>query len=447
MSCPAGCAYSPRRLWTPWARTGPLEERLARRVPICEVCGHEQPARRPRRPELREVRAAQPVPAPLADMTGRTVAAVLAQRGEDDPEAPLSARGLLSELARRGLPASLTEEWLDRFLRAGWIAVRSRLGRGVSGVPALAGDTVLDRKALRELAEPGAAGERQAALQAARARVAGLTHPKALEIAVLLEEAEADTFPPPLLRALAALARHAESGEILAERVFAARRLGDSKALLPFRARIERHIGPLAEIGLREGAALTLIGGRGGVHLSGHTLHLPAFAPYLGLSRETLETLEDIAFPPAGLLVVENLTPFEACCRGEVEGAAGSLLAWSGGYPGRAVRNLVERAAAAGAPVRVWADLDLDGVRIARLISSWVSTGGARPWRMSPQDLAAAPETRPLSSRSQAALRRDLDERPHAPLSETLRAILATGRQAEQEVFLLPSERRQKASL
>lgn len=435
MTCPAGCAYTPRLRWSPWSPAGPLEERLARRVPVCAVCGGEQPARRPRPPILKEVRAARAEPAPLAEAAGRAVAAALlrraARREEDDPESPLSARGLLGDLDRKGLPASLIQEWLDRFLRAGWITLRWRLGRGG---PVLAGVWIRDLEALRETAAPGAAEERRTALQTARARLTALTHPKAREIAALLEEPEAESFPAPLLRILAALALHAESGDVLAERVFAARRLGDSKALLPFRSRIERRIGPLAEIGLREGAALTLIGGEGAVHLAGHTLHLPAFAPYLGLSRETFAAIEEVAFPPGGLLIVENLAPFEACCRGEVDGAAGGLLAWSGGYPGRAVRNLVERAAAAGVPVRVWADLDLDGIRIARLIDSWVPV---QPWRMSPEDLATAPETLPISARAQAALRKDLEERPDALLAETLRAILEAGRWAEQEVFLM----------
>jgi hypothetical protein len=431
---PHDCRYLPRLLWTGWSRgagAAGLEERLGRVVPICEVCGRERPARFPRRPSYREARAALPEALPLAGPAGRTVAEALARRGGSDAP-PVPARGLLGELDRRGLPASLVEEWIDRFLRAGWVEARWRLEGGAA---ALAAITVRDSDALAELADPGAAARRREALGEARTAVAGLTHPKARDVAALLAGDEAGSFPPPLSRALAALAIHAESGEILAERVFAARRLGDSKALLPWRARIERLLGPLAEIGLREGAALALVGGQGRLLLSGQALDLAALAPFVGLSRESCGRIESIRFPAAGLLVVENLTPFEACCRGEVDGGRGALLAWSGGYPGRAVRAIVERAGAEGVPVRVWADLDLDGVRIARLVGSW-TPGGAEPFRMSAADLVAAPVRRPLAPRSEAAIRRDLEERPEDPLAPTLRAMLGLGEWVEQEVFL-----------
>jgi hypothetical protein len=433
MSEPHVCRYAGRLVWSDWTRADGLAERLGRRVPVCAICGSERPARRPRPPELRQVRADKPAAPPLADPAGRAVAGSLLLRAclAEDPAA-VPVRGLLGEMARRGLPGSLAEEWIERFLRAGWLAATWRLG---GGSPRLAAVEVLALEALREFVAPGAEEQRRLALAAARARVAGLSHPKAREIAALLEEAGARDFPPVLLTALAALAVHTEAGDVLAERVFAARYLGDSKALAALRNRIERGVGPLAEIGIREGAAVTLLGGRGLLRLSGGEVDLAAFAPFLGLAREVLERLEAIAFPPAGLLVVENLTAFEACCRGEVEDAGGCLVVWSGGYPGRAVRCLVERAAAARVPVRVWADLDLDGVRIARLVLSWAGSAAAA-CRMSPGDLAAAPARRPLSPRAAAAIRSDLEERPGAPLAETLRALLAAGRWVEQEVFL-----------
>ena len=132
---------------------------------------------------------------------------------------------------------------------------------------------------------------------------------------------------------------------------------------------------------------------------------------------------------------MENLAVFEACCRGEVEAARGALIAWSAGYPGRAFRRLVELAATAGAPLRIWADLDLDGVRIARLIASW-SASEAEFHRMDPRDLADAPQRHGLTPRSLAAIRRDLAERPEAPLADTLRALLEGGGWVEQEAFL-----------
>ncbi len=55
---------------------------------------------------------------------------------------------------------------------------------------------------------------------------------------------------------------------------------------------------------------------------------------------------------------------------------------------------------------------------------------------MSPQDLEAAPRRHLLTSRSLAGIRRDLEERPEAPLADTLRALGDSGHWVEQEAFL-----------
>jgi len=422
------CRYQERLTWSEWTRTGTRAERLGRRLPVCAVCGHERPARRPRQATLREVRAEIPETPPPMDATARAVAAALVRTGAG-AERPLTARGLFASLARRGIPASLTEEWIDVFLRAGWLTATWKLG----GSPRLVAVMPRQPQELRELARPGDETRRRSALAAARERVAGLSHPKAVEIAAILDSPEAAGFTPSLLQALAALAVHAESGEVLAERVFSARSLGGSKVLAGLRGRLERLVGPLAEIGIREGASVTLLGGEGVLRLADRELDLREFPPFVGFARETLESLTELALPAGGLFVVENLAVFEACCRGEVKAARGALIAWSAGYPGRTVRRLVELAA--DSPLRIWADLDLDGVRIARLIASW-SESAADFHRMSPHDLATAPHHHPLSPRSLAAIRRDLEERPTAPLADTLRALLDSGFWSEQEAFL-----------
>jgi hypothetical protein len=295
--------------------------------------------------------------------------------------------------------------------------------------------TLLQGDALREFAWPGQDARRKSALDEARERTAKVTHPKAAEIAALLHSPEAEALAPDVVQALAALAHHLEAGEVLAERVFSARYLGGSKALFGLRGRLERLVGPLHEVGIREGASLTLLGGEGLLKMAHRHLDLRDVAPFVGLSRETVESLENIGFPRGGLFVVENLAVFEACCRGEVDAARGALIAWSAGYPNQSFRRLIAFANEATAPLRIWADLDLDGVRIARLIASWSATG-ASFHRMAPEDLASAPRRHPLSARSIAAIRRDLDERPGAVLAETLRALLAAGCWVEQEAFL-----------
>jgi hypothetical protein len=366
------------------------------------------------------------------------VAAALLRRGggaEKAAGAEVPAPGLFGSLGRRGVPASLAEEWLDHFLHAGWLETRWLVGRGGNRL-----DLVILRngEALREVARPGAESRRRDALAAARAQIATLTHPKAREIAALLAAEEADSLDPEVIPALAAVAVHVGSDETVAERVFSARWLKNSKTLAALRLRLERLVGPLAALGIREGAAVTLLGGRGVLRLPGRPLDLTDVAPFAGFARETLESVPEILFPAGGLLVVENLTAFEACCRGEVAGTEDTLIVWSAGYPGRAVRRLVEDAGSARLPVRVWADLDLDGVRIARLVVSW-APGIAVPWRMSAAHLAAAPASRPVSARAAAAIRRDLDEHPGALLADVLEVLLETGRQVEQETFLASS--------
>jgi|GEM_PF-2328351 len=428
------CFYSERLSWSAWERSGDLAERLARRVPICTECGRERPSIRPRPPVRREVRAEVAAAPPLADEAGRTVATLLARRSGTDGMREVGAIGLLTSLAHRGIPASLAEEWIDHFVSAGWITGRWLVGRGGNRLESV---SVQNRDALRELAQPGIEARRRVALETAREQTAALVHPKAREIAALLTGEEADTLAPNVVAALAAVALHVEADEPLAERVFATRFLGDSKALAAVRGRLERLAGPLAELGIREGAGVTLLGGRGALHLSGTAIDLERLSPFAGFSRETLEQADAIRFPPDGLLVVENLAAFEACCRGEVPGAGDPFVVWSAGYPGRAVRRIVTAAGAAGAQVRVWADLDLDGVRIARLIASWAKI---LPWRMGRGDLLAAPVSRPLALRAVAAIQRDLEERPAALLADTLRAILETRIWVEQEAFLAQPE-------
>jgi hypothetical protein len=339
-------------------------------------------------------------------------------------------RGLLSKLCAREIPASVAETWFEELLRAGWIRLRWSI-RGTTKEPRAI--LVLDRGAMEEAARPGLAAAREEARRGGLRLLEGTSHPVAIEIGRILESAR--SMDPDLLRALAAVGVHVDSGEVLSERVFSVRHLGDSKALRRVRSRLERWVGPLPALGIREGGAITLLGGKGLLHAEFSALQIDAFAPYLGLSRETLTAIRAVDFPAGGLFVVENLTAFEACCRGEVKGVPDAMIVWSAGYPGRGVHALVSQAGRNGITVHVWADLDLDGVRIARLVGSWA--GGAwRPYRMSPAEVEAAPVRLPLSPAVADAIRRELEVNPDAPLTETLKALLQGGYWVEQEAFL-----------
>jgi hypothetical protein len=240
---PHVCFYSERLIWDDWrpSAVSGVVERFARRVPVCAVCGRQRQALRPRPPVRREARAEMRAAPPLADAAGRAVAAALLRRGVGagggTETEEVAAIGLLSSVARRGVPASLAEEWIDHYLRAGLVEGRWLVGRGGNRL-----DTVIlrDGEALQEIATPGAAARRRWARAAARRRVEPLTHPKAREIAALLAGEEADAFAPEVVAALAAVAAHVEVmslDEPLAERVFSARYLSEpasiSKSSLP----------------------------------------------------------------------------------------------------------------------------------------------------------------------------------------------------------------------
>ncbi len=422
------CRYRSRVVWSEWTPTGTLRERIARRVPTCETCGREQPARRLRLPFLREEEAAVREPISLLDGAGRAVAESLARRAGGGA-CSVQTRGFLGRLTQGGVTPSVAEPWLERLMRAGLLRLTWR-ERGRRALEAVA---VLEPSGLEELARPGESAAREAALSEAASLLQGLDHPVAAEARLALAE-EGRALSPDLARALAAIARHAALGEVLAERVFSARYLGSSKALARLRAGVEQRLGPLESLGVREGGALTLVGGSGRLFVGSATIDLGSIPPYVGLSRDTALALERIEPPPHGLVAVENWAVFEACCRGEVTDLCDSMFVWTAGYPGRGVQAVVEGAARAGAAVRAWCDFDLDGVRIARIVAGWAP--GCRFHRMSPDDLARAARALPLAERARRAVERELDTGTGDQLTATLRAILAAGAWVEQEAML-----------
>ena len=402
---------------------------------MCEGCGREQPARRPRPASLHEVEAAIAERLSVIDDTGRAVAEAILAR-DDGGDAPVPAKGLLGGLAARGVTGSVAEPWLERLMSAGLVRLASR----PAGRHELRTVTVLDRAGLAELARPGERAARESAVASGIALLEGLDHPVAAEARRALAD-EAATIAPELARAVAAIARHAAQGEVMAERVFSARHLGGSKALSRLAAAIEQRLGPLDALGIREGGALTLVGGEGRLELGAGaaSISLSSTPPFIGLSRETALALASIEPPPRGLIAVENLAVFDACCRGEVTELSGAMFVWTAGYPGRGVRAVIDAAVRAGAAVTAWCDLDLDGVRIARLVASWGRT--CRFFRMAPEDLRGAPHTLDLTDRARRAIERELACGCEDGLTGTLRALHDGGVWAEQEAFLGTAER------
>jgi hypothetical protein len=315
------------------------------------------------------------------------------------------------------MPATLLEDELEHLLHAGWIALAWKIDGARRTLDRV---RICDREALEEFAHPGLSAQRRAALEAARESLRTLTHPVAEDVARLLAQPEAEKWNAQLIRGLAAIARHAETGDQLAERVFSTHYLDSSKAFQRVRTSVERLLGqPVEKLGIREGAAAVFVGGLGRLQINDCEIDLEALYPFAGFARETLVGEIRLEAPADGLLLVENFTVFEACCRGEVPGIENTMVVWTAGYPGRGVRSLVEHAARLGVQIRIWAVVEA--------------------FRMFPSDLAAAPRRAKLGDRAQKAIRTELDEQPEAFLSDTLRALLSSNSWVEQECFLASS--------
>ena len=248
------CRFRRQPLWSDWRSERGLRERLRYSVPHCLDCGRVQPARRTRAPDrLERESLATGAPPVRIERTAR-IAEVLAHRAAQER----SFKSLRSTLR---LPASLLEDELEQFLRAGWIALTWKL---VSAKRNLERVRVRSREALEEFAHPGLAAERRATFKAARLAVQPLTHPIVADIAHLLAQPEAEKWSTRLVTALAAIACHAETGDQLAERVFSTHYLGSSKAFAQIRPTVERILGQSVErLGIREGATATFVGGHG----------------------------------------------------------------------------------------------------------------------------------------------------------------------------------------
>ena len=70
------------------------------------------------------------------------------------------------------------------------------------------------------------------------------------------------------------------------------------------RAAVERRVGDAGRFGIREGLAVTLIGGSGFIDLAGAEIDLVAVGPFVGLSRDALIEVRAVRTGEDGLLVV-----------------------------------------------------------------------------------------------------------------------------------------------
>ncbi len=425
------CRFRPRKKAGAWEAVGTVEQRGWRRVQVCGECGRERLVRLLRPPFLIEERAAFPVSEPLSTEKSRYLAARLLALSEGRRQDVVSARGLSGQVGKKGVTVTEMEGILRGFLMAKYVELRWSLA---GERKLLRSVVIVNHRALAEHSAPGQLQKAEDTLSAASTSLVSIGHPIAEQVRALLSE-KAIAKNPLLVTCLAAVAIHASTGDVLAERVFSARFLGDSKALSKVKTRVEDLLGPIETLGIREGAAVTLLGGTGAVATEHAKIDLSSWSPFIGLSREASDSLRQVRPPDAGMFVVENLAAFEACCRGEVPPAVGKMILWSAGYPGRAIKRIIELAGAFRHPVWVWCDIDVDGVRIARLLKE-VAGGRAIAFAMSPAALRIDSNTRPMTGRAINACRKTLEADPGGFLSDTLGALLDARSWREQESLL-----------
>jgi hypothetical protein len=386
---------------------------------VCVGCGRQKKARF-RRIIATEKEAAVPLANP--DFSIRRIARKLFIRFQHRDL--LRAQPLIRQLG-----GVVGESDVERVASYGAIRLIYQPVRGSLHLKAI---RLLDRPALGEIAEPGSAKLRRTAIDEARLALAHVQHPQAEAIAEWIRADSAETLHHQTIRALAGLARLVESGDVIPARIFSSSVLGHSKALHAMRRKLERMVGPLERLGVREAGQIVIMGGIGKVVFLHSTLNLDNFR-HVGVSHKDALSIERIDFPSGGLLVVENLTPFEACV--DVVARKQQLMVlWTAGFAGKGVLHVIRKGVESKIRIRVWCDLDLGGVRIARSILNVAAS--AEPILMNKAAMAASKTRNALTPDQLAALRRDLTVHPAEPLAETVRALVEANVWVEQEALI-----------
>lgn len=409
-----------------WQQVGLLREREIESVFICRECGRDRPGRF--RKMVAVEREGNDSTATGATTSLRRLARRLLSLSRNRTE--IRATGLM-----RRLGGIRTESEIEQLAHHAPVRLSYRR---VGGTLQLHSVRILDRPSLEDVAQPGLLARRTATLAEARTSLANLSNAESISIRDYLSSDKGSELDERVIKALAAVARLLETGDVIPAKVFSARALGTSKALFAIRQRLERIVGPLDRLGIRDWGGLVLMAGSGSLCLQNAEIRLDNLR-CVGVASEDILALQTLVLPTPGVLVIENLTVFQACLE-HAGNITSPLLLWSGGFPNRGVQRLLIESARQRARIRVWCDLDLSGVRIARLIHE-ITSGSAEPVLMGPEIVQESKLGCTLSTENSASVLRDLERRPDAILADTLRAILNKHQWVEQETLLdkLPS--------
>jgi hypothetical protein len=218
------------------------------------------------------------------------------------------------------------------------------------------------------------------------------------------------------------------------ERTFAARWLGDSKALSGMRQKILKYLGvSLFDLGLFRHTPIVRFWGDLRADVLGYPFDGRAGIPFVSLGAETVTSLAHIKINARAILVVENQTAFETVLRPPLR-HDDVLYLFSHGHAGIAERAFLHRCLQTRPDLawHIWTDWDLGGVRIILDWSKWADHIGVQdpliwPWHSATPDRWRTFGTA-LSRKKRLAL-----EALDTPMS---RLLCASGYTLEQEAVL-----------
>lgn len=159
------------------------------------------------------------------------------------------------------------------------------------------------------------------------------------------------------------------------------------------------------------------------------------FAGGVGLSRETVRSIQITGFEADCVVLIENLTSWHQWV---AERASESeLVIYTGVFPDRVVQLLLGKLVSSGAGVHVpvyhWGDMDVGGIRIFEYIRSKFFAQ-ARPLGMNEEAfLQYAPSGLDISAAYAGTIEEMLDDGSFERWHRLLGLMLQTGKRVEQE--------------
>lgn len=258
-------------------------------------------------------------------------------------------------------------------------------------------------------------------------------HPILVSIREWLQTKEHDPVTTALVLAIGEELR---AGKTPRGRLLSVRVGGHTKAVRvqEYREALEEAFGGFAleEVVRLHGRAVLAYGDfrfrMGGVEVGGRWSR-----PWLALTQETLEEMEELEVRAERVLTVENLVAFEEEVRAGVPPE--TIVLYTSGFPGALEKGFLGKLLEAGIQrVDHWSDLDVGGLRILRHLQSILPVD-VHPYRMDVSTLDRLP-TLPLTERDRLALTSWCND-PHAPLQDLAKVLLERGVKAEQEGWFL----------